>query len=197
VHRALECRRVVVDAGDEQQPDLVQLARRRDLPDGGEHVGVVRAGEPSVDVGIERLQVEHDAVGHRQQPGPDVGLRGAIAVDEPGQPGQSRIVPQRREERTHERRLQRGLATGDGDAGEERRERTHLLDEVGHLDGPRARRVLRDRVRVVAGEAVQVAALQERDEPVARPVHPREPDDVSEQTLRLPQRSSPASAPAR
>ena len=90
----------------------------------------------------------------------------------------------RGEEVVHEARLQGRLAAGHRDAGQEAVQPAdvgqHLLD--GHHPGPRCGE--RDRVRVVAGGAVEVAALQEHHVAVARPVDPAERDDVSEQAQR-------------
>ena len=61
------------------------------------------------------------------------------------------------------------------------RAREVTVDELPDLDLPGSRRRQRHGLRVVAGQAVEVAPLEEDGEPVARAVDPGERDDVSQQ----------------
>ena len=101
---------------------------------------------------------------------------------------QLRVVVERVEEVVDELGLQGGLTTGDRDAGQEVPDPADVVEHVGHGDQPGAPGGQRDRVRVVAREAVEVAALQEDDVPVAGPVDPAERDGVSEQAEMLTHR---------
>jgi hypothetical protein len=140
-----------------------------------------------VDAGIERLEVDHHAVCHRQQQVPDLARCGSVGVDEGRQATELGVVLDGGEQVADEVRLQGRLSAGDGDAGQEPAHPTHVVEHLRHRHDPRPRRSERDGVRVVTRGAAEVATLQEQDVAVARPVDPAERDDVSDQAERRTQ----------
>ena len=140
--------------------------------------------------GVEALEVDHRAVDHVLQAVPRrVGHEPFESTKQVRwcSAGLALIVEN---SARHERRLLRRLAARHRDAADERRGAAYLREQVVdaavHGVVPLDRRVTGDRLRVVARDAVEVAALQEDDEPVARSVDVAERDRVGDERPRAP-----------